>query len=301
MNTSGFPTRPTGAASERERLARASILVLGDATLERALDGERDDTDGPQARPTTLRLRAERAEPGAGAAVVGALARLGVASAFICVLGDDLAGAQLTQLIGEQRNVEPWLLIDSAKSTVTETRYRIAGETVFRTVREDIVDTPPALRTRMIRIAVETLSLTAVALLTDRDHGTLDAETAAEIIAASRQAGRLVVADVGRTGPRHGRYAGVDALLAHAGRRKDAEAAAHALRAREAARAIVLFGDDGAITVADTDGTVSVPCTEPDCSDVAYAERVALFASGLATGRTVRDAAELTGRLAGVG
>ena len=41
----------------------------------------------------------------------------------------------------------------------------------------------------------------------------------------------------------------------------------------------MLFGDDGAITVADTDGTVSVPCAEPDCSDVAYAERVALFAS----------------------
>ena len=279
-------------AAERERLARASILVLGDAMLLRLVDGVRSVAGEPPA----LVLGDEHAFPGGGAALVDALGRLGVASAFVCVLGDDLPGAQLTELVGRQRNVEPWLLVDGSRCTVTETTYRVGERALFRTMRDDMRPVSAALRTRMMRIATETLVLTGLVALADRGHGTLDIETTAAIISGARAANRLVVADIGRERALARRYGGLDALVLAVDAGGDPEAAAIALRKEAEIRAAVLFADDGTIAVADRDGTdrfeaPSAPTVLP--GEAAHVGRVALFGAALATGRTVRAAAAL--------
>ncbi len=283
-------------SAERERLSRASILVLGDAILLRRIDGRFGGPDADHGR--ALRLGRERARPGAGAALVEALGSLGVASAFICVLGDDLAGAELTDIVGRQRNVEPWLLVDGAKSTVTETVYHDGPDPVFRTIREDAHPVAPALRARMVRIAIETLALTGLALIADRGHGTLDIETTSAIIGGARNANRLVVADIGRDRSLARRYAGVDALLMLTDGSTDAERTAGALRLDAEVRAALLFATDGSIAIADKDGTEHLVGAGGMPSDAEQARRVALFAAALATGRTVRGAAAVVARLA---
>ncbi len=283
-------------AAERERLARASILVLGDAMLLRLVDGVRS----AEGEPPALVLGHEHAFPGGGAALVDALGRLGVASAFVCVLGDDLPGAQLTELVGRQRNIEPWLLVDGSRCTVTETVYRDGEQALFRTVRDDMRPVSASLRTRMIRIATETLVLTGLVALADRGHGTLDIETTAAIISGARAANRLVIADIGRERALAHRYGGLDALVLAVDDGGDPEAAASALRAEAEIRAAVLFAADGTIAVADRDGTARFAGTGGalfPVGEAGHVGRVALFGAALATGRTVRAAAALAADL----
>ncbi len=273
-------------AADFERITRGSVLVLGDATLERRVGGERD---GGRA----FRLGREEAEPGGAAAVVCQLARFGVATALISVLGDDLAGAELTALIGAQSNVEPWLLVDSVKSTVTETSYVDgSGEVQFRTVREDMRAMNSKLRDRMLRIAGDAMAATALTVLSDRGHGTLDVEAATAILSRSRQAARRIVADVERLQGLELRYRGFDVLvhLAHAADGASREAQARALREAAEVGAVVLFLPEGGGVVADREGTQCVECEASAHPGKLYPVFMAGFAGALSTGRSVRRA-----------
>lgn len=275
-----------------QRISRGSVLVLGDASLERRIVGTLDTSDG------VLRLGDEEAALGGGAALVGALAAFGVATALISVLGDDLAGAQLTALVGAESNVEPWLLVDGVKATVTETSYvERDGRILFRTIREDVRPMNGKLRERMLRIAGDAMAATTVTVLADRGHGTLDVETATAILARSRQAGRRIVADLEAVDGLEARYRGFDVLvrLAPPGLAAEAaEAALRALRTTAESGAAVLFLPEGALLLIDRDGVApAVEASVAAGAAVAYRHFLAGFAGALATGRSVRRALQV--------
>ncbi len=276
-------------AADFERISRGSVLVLGDATLERRVGGERDRHE------PAFRLGIETAEPGGAAAVVSALAGFGTATAVISMLGDDLAGAQLTALIGAQANVEPWLLVDGVKATVTETNYVDgAGDVLFRTVREDVRPLDAKLRGRMLRIAGDAMAATSLTVLSDRGHGTLDVEAATEMLARSRQAARRIVADVERLQGLETRYRGFDVIVHLADRAIDPDDAARTLREAAEVGAAVLFLPEGDCVVADRDGTTraACACAAADAARL-YPVFVAGFVGALSTGRSVRRALEV--------
>lgn len=283
-------------AADLERIARASVLVLGDATLERRVQGDflASGQDGERRAGGAFLLGPEEAEPGGGASVVRALASLGVATAFICVLGDDLAGAELTALIGAQANVEPWLLVDGVKATTTETRYVDArGETVLHTIREDVRPMAPKLRERMLRIAGDAMAATSVTVLSDRGHGTLDVETATAILTRTRQAGRRIVADVASVSGIDLRFRGFDVVirLAETGHERASPAeAARALRAHEEVGCAVLVQPDGGAVLADREGEIACPFPRRATAAETHAAFVAGFAGAMATGRALRRA-----------
>src|SRR5579883_2463678 len=91
------------------RLARASVLVIGDAMLDRYVYGtvERISQEAPI---PIMAVEREVAMPGGAGNVVRNLTALGAAVAFVSIVGDDQAGSDLTGLIGGQPGVEPWLL-----------------------------------------------------------------------------------------------------------------------------------------------------------------------------------------------
>lgn len=81
------------------QLRRASVLVVGDAMLDRYVYGrvERVSTEAPV---PILAVEREVALPGGAGNVVRNLTALGAAVAFVSVVGDDQAGSDLTGLIG---------------------------------------------------------------------------------------------------------------------------------------------------------------------------------------------------------
>lgn len=282
-------------AADFERISSGSVLVLGDATLERRVGGVFEALASPL-DAGAFHLGREQAEPGGAAALVSRLAAFGVATALISVLGDDLAGAELTALIGAQTNVEPWLLVDSVKSTVTETRYMdAAGHVHFRTVREDMRPMAAKLRDRMLRIAGDAMAATAITVLSDRGHGTLDVEAATSILSRTRQSARRIVADIEALPGLELRYRGFDVLvhLAAAEGAHDRDRQARALREAAEVGAAVLVLPEGGCVLADREGTAHAACEAAHNPAQLYPLFMAGFVGALSTGRSMRRAIEV--------
>ena len=196
-------------AEAASRLGRASVLVVGDAMLDRYIYGDVDRIS-PEAPVPVLCVQRELAVPGGAANVVRNLGALGAAAAFVSVVGDDQAGSDLTGLIGGQPGVEPWLLVQGARVTTLKTRFIGHGQQLLRTDREDAVPIHPKLAERLVRIARDAIAATSVTILSDYGKGVLAGEVAAQLLEAARLAGRPVVVDM--RGADFARYAGVDVL-----------------------------------------------------------------------------------------
>src|SRR6201993_1622176 len=104
-----------------KRFNRASVLVVGDAMLDRYVYGNVSRVS-PEAPVPILTVTREVAMPGGAGNVVRNLTALEASAAFVSVVGDDQAGSDLTGLIGGQERVEPWLLVQGGRTTTLKTR-----------------------------------------------------------------------------------------------------------------------------------------------------------------------------------
>lgn len=314
MNPTDTPTHADLAAAVR-RLARASVLVIGDAMLDRYIYGAVDRIS-PEAPVPVLTVRSELAVPGGAGNVVRNLGALKAAVAFVSIVGDDQAGSDLTGLIGGQQGVEPWLLVQGGRVTTMKTRFvaqgrQLQGHQIMRADREDPRPVHPKLADRLLRIARDAMAATSVTILSDYRKGVLAGEVPAGIIAAARAAGRPVLADV--HGADYQRYAGADVILAAArdlaaatglpvqGDAAVAEAAA-ALRARHGFGAVLVTRGEDGMTLVDAEGAVHYPAEAAEVFDIAGTGDTALatLGAGLAAGLDLRLSARLANIAAGV-
>ncbi len=293
-----------------KRLARTSVMVIGDVMLDRFVYGPVHRIS-PEAPVPILTVEREVAMPGGAGNVVRNLTALGAAVAFVSVVGDDQAGSDLTGLIGGQPGVEPWLLVQGGRATTVKTRYVSQGQQLLRSDREETVAIHPKIAERMMRIAGDTLAATAVAVMSDYNKGVLAGDIAAQLIAAAKAAGRPVIVDP--KGPDYSRYAGADIVtpnrreLAEAtGMAVDTEAAivAAAVSLRTAHRfgaVLVTRAEDGMTLVNDA-GVQHFPAEAADVYDVSGAGDtvVATLAAGIAGGLDIAVAARLANIAAGI-
>ena len=107
----------------------------------------------PEAPVPILTVTREIAMPGGAGNVVRNLIALDASAAFVSVVGDDIAGSDLTGLIGGQERVEPWLLVQGGRTTTLKTRYIAQGQHLIRADREVTMALPPRLAERLVRIA----------------------------------------------------------------------------------------------------------------------------------------------------
>jgi D-beta-D-heptose 7-phosphate kinase/D-beta-D-heptose 1-phosphate adenosyltransferase len=190
-----------------KRLSRASVLVVGDAMLDRYVYGEVTRVS-PEAPVPILTVTREVAMPGGAGNVVRNLIALEAATAFVSVVGDDQAGSDLTGLIGGQQGVEPWLLVQGGRTTTLKTRYIAQGQHLIRADREETIALPEKLSERLIRIATDAMAATSVTVLSDYRKGVLGADVAPRLIAAAKSLGRKVIVDP--KGTDYTRYNGAD-------------------------------------------------------------------------------------------
>ena len=292
------------------RLSRTSVMVIGDVMLDRYINGAVDRIS-PEAPIPILRVESERAMPGGAGNVVRNLTALGAAVAFVSVVGDDQAGSDLTGLVGVQPGVEPWLLVQSGRSTTVKTRYVSNGQQLLRADHEETGPLPDKLAERMLRIAGDTLAATSVAVLSDYNKGVLAGTIPLQLIAAAKHAGRQVVVDP--KGDDYSRYAGADVVTPN--RRELAQAtempvdsesaivaAATALRRAHGFGAVLVTRAEDGMTLVDADGAHHYPPEAADVFDVSGAGDtvVAALAAGLAAGLDLKIAARIANLAAGI-
>jgi D-beta-D-heptose 7-phosphate kinase/D-beta-D-heptose 1-phosphate adenosyltransferase len=297
------------------RLSSAQVLVIGDAMLDRYIYGAVERIS-PEAPVPVLKVENELMVPGGAANVVRNLGALRAAVAFVSIVGDDPAGGDLTGLVGGQKGVEPWLLVQGRHVTTTKTRYvaqgrAVQGHQIMRADREDSRPIHPKLIERLVRIARDAMAATSVVILSDYRKGVLSGDTPARLIAAAREAGRKILADV--HGPDYHRYAGADLVmaaardLAHAtglpvGGDDAVAEAARALRERHAFGAVLVTRGEDGMTLVDAAGPVHYPTESAEVFDIAGTGDTALatLGAGLAVGLDLRLATRLANVAAAV-
>jgi D-beta-D-heptose 7-phosphate kinase/D-beta-D-heptose 1-phosphate adenosyltransferase len=296
------------------RLARARVLVVGDAMLDRYIFG-RVHRMSPEAPVPVLTTAKELDEPGGAGNVVHNLAALGAAAAFVSVVGDDPAGAELTGLIGGQPGVEPWLLVQGGRITTVKTRFiaegnRLGGQQLLRADREDTRPVHPKLAERLLRIARDAIAATSVLVLSDYRKGVLAGDVPQQLIAAAHAANRRVVVDMRASD--FARYAGADLVVPHSRDlapdhddppEGDAAITVAAQAVREAhgfGALLVKRGEDG-LSLVEAGGATHFRLDPNRQGDPAGAgdAAVATLAAGIACGLAPRVAAALANAAAG--
>ena len=292
-------------------LRKASVLVVGDAMLDRYVYGEVRRIS-PEAPVPVLAVEREIAMPGGAGNVVRNLTALGAAVAFVSVVGDDQAGSDITGLIGGQHGVEPWLLVQGGRVTTTKTRFLAAGQHLLRADHEIVQAINPRLADRMVRIATDAVAATAVTVLSDYGKGVLAGDVPQKLIAVARAAGRRVVVDP--KGRDFSPYAGADLITPNRGELRDATgmpveteeqvvAAARTLRAQHRFGAVLVTrSEDGMTLLHGTDSVQHFPAEAPEVHDVSGAGDtvVSVVAAGLAAGLDLPIAARLANIAAGL-
>jgi D-beta-D-heptose 7-phosphate kinase/D-beta-D-heptose 1-phosphate adenosyltransferase len=306
-----MPEIPVGELADAVRqLRRASVLVVGDAMLDRYVYG-RVQRVSPEAPVAVIAVEREVAMPGGAGNVVRNLTALGAAVAFVSVVGDDQAGSDLTGLIGGQPNVEPWLLVQGGRATTTKTRFIAAGQQLLRADHEQPAPIHERLAERMVRIAADAVAATTVMVLSDYQKGVLSGDTCQRLITAAHAAGRRVVVDP--KGADYGRYSGADLITPNraelalaTGRKLDDDAAmveaAQALLAAHGFGAILVTRSEDGMTLVEADAVRHFPAEAPEVHDVSGAGDtvVAVAAAGLAAGLAIPVAARLANIAAGI-
>jgi D-beta-D-heptose 7-phosphate kinase/D-beta-D-heptose 1-phosphate adenosyltransferase len=301
MNTAAAPGADLAATIQR--LARASVLVVGDTMLDRYVFGAATRLS-PEAPVPVLAVERELALPGGAGNVVRNLTALGAAAALVSVVGDDQAGSDLTGLIGGQPNVEPWLLVQGSRPTTVKSRFVADGQQLLRADQEVTTPIESRLAERMLRIAADALAATSVTVLSDYGKGVLAGTTPGRIIAAAAEAGRKVIVDT--RGIDLDRFSGADvtvlttrALSAATGMTTATEAqiaaAATWLRTAHGFGAVAVNRRAEGFCLVGADGAQHVPPAPGDPFNFSGAgdTAVACIAAGLAAGASLVDAVRI--------
>lgn len=299
------PEQPSPDLAEAvARLARASVLVVGDAMLDRYIHGTvtRMSPEAPGA--PVLAEEREVALPGGAANVVRYLTALGAAVAFISVVGDDPAGSDLTGLVGGQPNVEPWLLVEGGRTTTVKTRYLANGRHLLRADREQTTPIPERLAERVLRIARDAMAATSLTVLSDYGKGVLAEGMAARLIAAAHETGRPVIVAPPRdvADEQLAAYAGAEALVLRRAASTPCASVADAAALRQAhGLGAVLLAESAGLTLAAAEGTWTVAIPPAGESGGMLADPlVATLAAALAVRLDLRVALHLMGLAAGI-
>ena len=291
-------------------LSHASVLVIGDVMLDRYVYGQVARIS-PEAPVPILSVEREIAYPGGAGNVVRNLTAVGAAVALVSVVGDDLAGSDLTGLVGGQPGVEPWLLVQGGRTTTLKTRLVAGGHHLLRTDREVTTPIHPRLADRMISIASDAMAATGVTVLSDYQKGLLAGDVAGRLIAAAHALGRKVIVDP--KGSDYARYAGADVVIPN--RRDLAEgaglpvedeasviAAARALRERHGFGAVLVTEGSAGMTLVDATTARHFPAEAAEVYDVSGAGDTvtAVLAAGLAVKLDLPLAVRLANLAAGI-
>ena len=292
------------------RLSRASVLVVGDAMLDRYVYGSVARIS-PEAPVPVLEVYRELALPGGAGNLVRNLTALGAAVAFVSVVGDDQAGSDLTGLIGGQPNVEPWLLVQGGRCTTVKTRFIAGGQQLLRADQEVAGPIHPKLAERMLRIAGDALAATSVTVLSDYRKGLLLGDIPARIIEAARAAGRPTVVDP--RGPDYDRYAGADVAVPSlrelaavtgmdVGSDQRIATAAGWLRTAHGFGAVVVNRGADGLSLISAEGVLHVPPAMSEVFDLSGSADtvVSALAAGIAVGLALPVAVRLANLAMGV-
>jgi len=301
-------TATHAAPISRERLAQASVLVVGDAMLDRYWFGAVDRIS-PEAPVPVVRVSREEERLGGAANVALNVKTLGAQATLLTVVGDDEPARKLRQLL-EQQGVNA--LLGSDPQLYTIVKLRVIGR-AQQLIRVDFENQPDhEVLASMLSEYERVLPSHGAVLFSDYGKGGLT--HIPRMIELARLHGKPVLVDP--KGTDYARYAGATVVtpnraeLAQVIGAWNSEAQLHervdALRQAHRLGALLLTRSEDGMSLFDgnpqDDGHVRVPAEAREVFDVTGAGDtvIATLAALLAAGMALRDAMPLANRAGGI-
>jgi D-glycero-beta-D-manno-heptose-7-phosphate kinase len=288
----------------KESIAKAKVLVVGDAMLDRYWYGAVERIS-PEAPVPVVRVTREENRIGAAANVAYNVVTMGGEASLLCVVGEDEASHQLEVLVATT-GIKPYFERDvDLKTTV---KLRVIGRQQ-QLLRVDFENTPkPEVLASQTSKFAKHLSTHDVVLFSDYAKGGL--AQVVDMISLARQAGKTVLVDP--KGADYARYAGATVITpnrsemqAAVGSWKDnAELAdkAQNLRAQLKLDAVLVTLSEQGMALFDAQGALHIPTHALEVFDVTGAGDtvIATLATLLAAGLTLRQAIPYANKAGGI-
>jgi D-glycero-beta-D-manno-heptose-7-phosphate kinase len=288
----------------KQRIASASILVVGDVMLDQYWFGEVDRIS-PEAPVPVVRVQREEYRLGGAANVAANVAALGASVTLLSVIGADDAGEKLIAAITAAR-ITPLLSTDPRMATTVKLRVTGRQQQLLRIDFEAqpagaVLETMTADFERVIKDH-------DVVLVSDYGKGGLG--RVARIIEIARAAGKLVLVDP--KGDDYSAYRG--ATVATPNRSElaqisgqwhgeaELEACAVQLREQLDLDALLVTRSEDGMSLFDAAGHFRVPAIAQDVFDVTGAGDtvIATLATLVATGMSLREAVVIANKAASI-
>ncbi len=288
----------------KEQLSKASVLVVGDAMLDRYWHGAVDRIS-PEAPVPVVKVSREEERIGAAANVAYNVVTLGAQASFLGVVGDDEPGRKLEALLRET-GIASHLRRDAGLRTTVKLRVIGRHQQLLRMDFESEPD-HEALASQTEAFG-QLVPVHGAILFSDYGKGGLAHIPA--MISTARAAGRPVLVDP--KGNDYARYAGASVLTPNRAElqqvvgswRDAAELALKAQQLRESLRleALLVTLGEGGMTLFDSRGALHVEAQAREVFDVTGAGDtvIATLAALVAAGMDLRNAMPLANTAGGI-
>ena len=287
----------------------AGILIVGDAMLDRYLDGAADRIS-PEAPVPVLHVRRSFERPGGAANVAANVAGLGGAPVLVAVVGVDPSADRLRSILGETGVPSDGIVGAASIQTTVKTRL-LAGHAQIARFDEESRLNDAAARADLVSAVGRLLPAARLAILSDYAKGVCDAAVCRVVIDGATRAGIPVIVDP--KGHDYTKYAGATVITPNRAEAStacgfpihdpdDAIRAAHSIRERFGiAAAVVTLGEQGMVVVTGERVAV-IPTRARRVFDVTGAgdTAVAMLAVALAEGAPLEEACFLANAAAGL-
>lgn len=294
-------TQPT-----REQLARARVLVVGDAMLDRYWFGAVDRIS-PEAPVPIVRVHPHKEQDrlGGAANVAWNVTSLGAHASLLTAIGDDEHGRRLETLI-RGSGIESIFKRDPRLTTIV--KLRVIGRSQ-QLLRIDFEEEPDhEVLVDMLATYEKALEASNVALFSDYGKGGLT--HIPTMIQTARARGRQVLVDP--KGSDYERYRGATVITPNRAElaqvigqwtsERQLHERAQALRERLGLEALLLTRSEEGMSLFDAEGHHAVPAQAREVFDVTGAGDtvIATMAAMLACGLSMREAMGIANRAGGI-
>ena len=287
-----------------EQIAKARVLVVGDAMLDRYWYGAVDRIS-PEAPVPVVRVTRTEERIGAAANVAYNIVTLGAQASLLTVVGEDEASHQLEALVA-RTGITPYFGRDPRLKTTV--KLRVIGRQQ-QLIRLDFENTPESEVLASQSATFEKLFPAHDAVLFS-DYGKGGLAHIPLMIEQARAAGKTVLVDP--KGADYNRYKNATVITPNRTELEqvigmwtsdtDLEIKAHNLRQSLHLQALLLTRSEAGMTLFDDLGQLHVPAVAREVFDVTGAGDtvIATLAAMAATGMSLRDAVPIANRAGGM-
>jgi D-beta-D-heptose 7-phosphate kinase/D-beta-D-heptose 1-phosphate adenosyltransferase len=177
-----------------DRLAQASVLVVGDVLLDRFVEG-RVSRISPEAPVPVLKYGAARALLGGAGNVAANLIAYGAKVALVGLTGEDEEAKELKALCARLPHLEALFVADGSRPTTVKTRYLGGWHQLLRVDAEEIHTMAETVAADLLGKAANAMKSARAVVLSDYGKGVLEADSIAKLIGQARKAGLPVIVD----------------------------------------------------------------------------------------------------------